>query len=111
MLMFGEFVLVLFAAVGVLAVCWKIADLFLEPDRPVEVTMVLSFRGRVEDIEYQLRHFAARYRRTVKRGDAGRLVCLDNGMDEETRRICKTVCEEYPFLNLCTKEQLQKLIF
>lgn len=110
MIIIGEVVLVLFAIAGLVAVCYKIADVLLRPDYHVEVMMVLPFHGRVEDIEYQLRHFAAQYRKVVKREDAGWLICLDNGMDPETRIICENVCGEFSFMNLCTKEQLEKLI-
>lgn len=106
----GEVVLVLFAIAGLIAVCYKIADVLLEPDYHAEVTLILPFRGRVEDIEYQLRHFAARYRKLVRQEDTGWLICLDNGMDAETRIICENVCGEFSFMNLCTKEQLEKLI-
>lgn len=110
MIVIGEAVLVLFAAIGLAAVCWKLADVLLSPDCHGEVMLVLPFRGRVEDAELQLRHFASKYRSLVRREDTGWLICLDNGMDPETRLICERVCDEYPFLNLCTKEQLEKLI-
>ena len=72
--------------------------------------LVLPFDGRVEDAEYQLRHFSFLYRKVAGNGGDGRMICLDKGMDAETRTICELVCRDVPFMDLCTSAQLEKLI-
>lgn len=110
MAMIGELIIVLLAIIGLVVACHKIADGILRPHYKGEITMVLPFRGRVEDIEYRLRYVAGQYQKMTQDTEVGWLICLDEGMEEETRTICEMVCSEYPFMNLCTKAQLQKLI-
>ena len=38
--------------------------------------------------------------------DEKRVFCVDCGMEEETRRICETVCREYRFMEIITPEEL-----
>ena len=35
-----------------------------------------------------------------------RVLCVDCGMDEETRHICETICREYRFMEIVTPEEL-----
>jgi hypothetical protein len=106
----GWVILGFFAAVGFFFLCYRIASVLLTPTCRGVVTMVVPLCGHVEDAEYRLRYFADQYRKLSQREDTGWLICLDTGMDEETRRICEGVCETVPFMNLCTKDQLEKLI-
>ena len=110
MFMIGEIVIILFAIIGLAVVCHKTAAVFLQSDCGREVILVLPFHGRVEDAEYQLRRFASQYQEMAKDVDSGWLICLDKGMDTETRAICEMVCSEFSFMNLCTAAQLEKLI-
>ena len=110
MVLIGEIVIALLAVIGLAVICRKIAEFFLQSDSGREVILVLPFHGRVEDVEYQLRRFACRYQEMAKDVDSGWLICLDKGMDEETRQICEKVCSGYSFMNLCTDAQLEKLI-
>ena len=110
MIVIGEIIIVLLAVFGLAVVCHKIAAVFLQSDRGREVILVLPFHGRVEDAEYQLRRFASQYQEMAKDVDSGWMICLDKGMDAETRTICEMVCSEFSFMNLCTAAQLEKLI-
>ncbi|MDD5952110.1 MAG: hypothetical protein PUC32_00435 [Oscillospiraceae bacterium] len=110
MMLIGEIVIVLLAVVGLVAICWKIADCLLEPESSTEVLVILPFSGRVENIEQQLRHAVSRFRKMTKNPEVGWLICLDNGMTEETRCVCARICDEYEFMNLCTPQELGRLI-
>ena len=41
-------------------------------------------------------------------GNCVSAVCLDAALDEKTRRICETVCRDYGYENLLTKEEFLK---
>ena len=110
MIYIGEVVIVLLAIVGLAFVCRKIADMVLQSNKGREIILVLPFHGQVEDAELQLRHFASQYQKLAKDVDSGWLICLDKGMDSETRQICEKVCSEFSFMNLCTATQFEKLI-
>ena len=110
MVLIGEWVLVLLAVIGLSAVCYKLADFLLRPAYQTEMIVILPFSGHVENMEQQLRYYIAKYKKLQKNPEVGWLICLDEGMTEETRHICELVCNDYEFMNLCTVEQLQKLI-
>ena len=59
-----------------------------------------------ENAEMVLRSAASRLNWGRSRSDCA--VCLDCDIDDETRRICETVCREYGFLRLMTKEELRE---
>ena len=110
MILVGEILVLSLAAVGLVAICWKLADILLEPQYQTAVTMVLPLHGHVENLEQQLRYFASRFKKMSKTTEVGWVICLDAGMDEETRILCETICDRYPFMNLCTRAQMEKLI-
>jgi hypothetical protein len=35
-----------------------------------------------------------------------RVLCLDCNLDNETRKLCRLVCNDYPFMSLCSKEEV-----
>ena len=45
------------------------------------------------------------------RGRRSCAVCLDCDLDDHTRKICETVCRDYGFLKLMTKEELKGELF
>lgn len=67
-----------------------------------------AFQG-CEDIEYTLRSCAAKIR-WMGRVRPYRVICLDTGMDETTRKICKKICSEYEFMELADKEKLDRIL-
>lgn len=110
MLLIGEWIVLSLAAVGLLAICWKLADALLEPQYQTAMTIVLPLHGHIENLEQQLRYFAAQYKKISKNTEVGWVICLDEGMDEETRIICENTCAGYSFMNLCNRSQMEKLI-
>ena len=43
-------------------------------------------------------------------GRERRVICLDCGMDLETRMICEKLVHSYGFMELCTMEELQGML-
>ena len=42
-------------------------------------------------------------------GEPGEILCVDCGMDEETRRICEAVCRESPFVQILKAEEIEEV--
>ncbi len=62
-----------------------------------------------DNAEFVLRSAAEELR--WGRGRRSCAVCLDCDLDEHTRKICETVCRDYGFLKLMTKEELKGELF
>jgi len=62
-----------------------------------------------DDAEFVLRSAAEKMR--WGRGRRSCAVCLDCHLDDHTRKICETVCRDYGFLKLMTKEELKGKLF
>ncbi len=76
----------------------------LKTENPGEFCIFISMKGHDEQAEFTLRSAAERSK--WLRCHA-RIYCVDLGMDEETRAVCKTICGENANLTLCTPEELQ----
>ncbi len=59
--------------------------------------ILVPVKSNSEDAEILLRSAAAKAM-WVYSGAIERVICLDCGADEETKRICRRVCDEYSFM-------------
>ena len=62
-----------------------------------------------ENAEYILRSAAAKVK-WISRGRNDCVICLDCGMDDETKRICQKICRDYGFAKLLTKQEFFEMI-
>ena len=60
-----------------------------------------------ESIEQTLRSALAKQRWS---GKCVSKVCIDAALDEKTKRICETVCSDYGYEKLMTKEEFLKAL-
>lgn len=67
--------------------------------------IVVPVTGHDEEAEFVLRS-AAQRAKWMGGKDEKRVLCVDCGMDEETRHICETICREYRFMEIVTPEEL-----
>ena len=74
-----------------------------------ESILIIPVYGKDEKIEMKLRSeitsinwIAENIRRPI--------VCLDLGMDKETRNICEIFSQEYNFIELCSLDDFNKII-
>ena len=102
---FSICVLTLFALIGVMNICRGIAQALNHPRDDREIILIEPIREKQEDAEFRLRS-AARKVMWMGRFAPDRVICLDCGMDGETRKLCGLVCNEYPFMELCGKEEV-----
>ena len=99
---------VLFALVGIAELFRMFLFWLLKTKNQGELYLVLSVKGHDEEVEISLRSALERVK--WMRGSEVRLLCVDCGMDEETRRICDIMAEEYPEILFCYPEELPKII-
>ena len=100
---------VLFIIIGLVEVFRSIVLFVLRPKGEDTAMTIVPICGHNEEAEYLLRSAAAR----VKWADNGRerrVICLDCGMDLETRMICEKLVHSYGFMELCTMEELQGML-
>ena len=65
--------------------------------------------GHSEDAEYVLRNTVSRVS-WVSGSETKRIICLDVGMDEETRQICDIFSKEYDYIDTCTVEEFEDYV-
>lgn len=100
-------VFVLFAIVGIAEVFRVVLFRMLRTKKPGKLYLVLSFQGHDEEAELALRGAIERVKYTMC-GEIS-LVCVDCGMDAETRRICEILAKEYPQIRLCAPADLREI--
>ena len=100
---------VLFIIIGLVEVFRSIVLFVLRPKGEDTAMTIVPICGHNEEAEYLLRSAAAR----VKWADNGRerrVICLDCGMDLETRMICEKLVHSFGFMELCKMEELQGML-
>ncbi len=102
----GRIFLVFFLLIGVISSCRMVVFWLLKPDDPLERDIVVTLSGHMPQAEYLLRE-AAEQIQWMPGKKARRLICVDGGMDEETREICEYLKREIPFLEICTPGELE----
>ena len=75
----------------------------------IAAAIFLARNGKCENAEYILRSAAAK-EKWISRGRNDCVICLDCGMDNETKRICQKICRDYGFAKLLTKQEFLKMI-
>lgn len=106
----GKGLLVFFLVMGLVETCRLLLLWLLRPEKMEEAALVVPLTGHVEDAEYLLRSAAQSFRWDRTRCPK-RLICVDGGMDRETREICLHLQRELPFLEICRPEELSELLF
>ena len=96
----GTIALILLAVVGMVEVVRGILFVFLDGKGESGVMMIVPICGHNEEAEYLLRSAAAKTR-WFSGPNNRRVICLDCGMDEETRAVCELISADYPFMEIC----------
>lgn len=106
----GKGLLVFFLIMGLVETCRLLLLWLLRPEKMEEAALVVPLTGHVEDAEYLLRSAAQSFQWDRTRCPK-RLLCVDGGMDQETKEICLHLQRELPFLEICTPEELKEKLF
>lgn len=101
-------ILVVLAVIGAASVVRELS-LRLFSYREKHSVLLVTPVNDGDNAEFVLRSAAEKLR--WGRGRRSCAVCLDCDLDEHTRKICETVCRDYGFLKLMTKEELKGELF
>ena len=91
--------LVVFAVIGICAFVRELTFFIFRNRKNNTVMFVAPISGKCENAEYILRSAAAKVK-WISRGRNDCVICLDCGMDDETKRICQKICRDYGFAKL-----------
>lgn len=101
--------LAFFAVIGICECCSGIVRLFTKSGNDREIILIEPICQKQEDAEYLLRSAAQRVKWMGKNAP-DRVICLDCNMDEETKKLCKLVCRDYPFIEMCTPDEMFEML-
>lgn len=102
--LFFKVILVLLAIVGVMELFRSFFFWLLRTKNSGKIYWVLSFKGHDEEAEIALKN-AVEKLRWFGGTQEKEVICIDRGMDEETKEVCMIVCEETPGMELVQPEE------
>jgi hypothetical protein len=103
------FILSFFAVIGFFCLLRAAVRIFSRPVEEREIILIEPIGENQKNAEFVLRSAAGRVM-WMGRFAPDRVICLDCGMDNETRKLCTLVTHDYPFMEICTKNEIQSRI-
>lgn len=82
---------IILSILGLVSIVKKIIMWLLKYDDG-EIITVIPIKGHCENIEYRIR---CAYERANWSSENHHIICLDKGMDDETRRLCSKICDRF----------------
>lgn len=101
-------IFVLLAIVGIAEIFRTILVWMLQSPNHGKLYLIISIHGHDEGAEVILESAIERLKWI--RGEEKKLICLDQGMDVETRVICKIISNQNPGVEVCTPEELASIL-
>lgn len=102
MKLFSVVFLVVFAVIGIIAFIKEISCFLLRSKKDGTVIFVTPIGKNCENAEFLLRSAAARVK-WLSRGKNDCVICLDCDMDDETKKICEKISNDYGFIKIVGK--------
>lgn len=99
--------LCLFAIIGFVAFVKALIFKIYKPKNK-NAYIVLDAQKSNEDIEYTLRSWAARIK-WLGAAAPDSVIIVDNGLNKESREICRLICRESELFKICTPIELYKI--
>lgn len=103
-----KIIFVLLAVVGIADIFRILMLWFLRTKKEGKLYLVISIHGHEEESEMILSSAIERLK--LIPGKDKKLICLDKGMDEETRKVCGIIHAQTPGMELCTPEELPDIL-
>ena len=82
---------------------------FLNVNSEQDSAFLVIPKGDHEEAEYLLRNAITRAK-WIEFNNDQKIICLDCGMDEETRKICESICADYEFMQICKPYELYDVL-
>ena len=90
----------LFFTAGIVSCLRGAVWLLMRPLKDSETVIRVYMNGKSEDVEFTLRAAVNRIRWLCGNAPGGKILCIDRGMDAESRRICEILSEKYPVIRI-----------
>lgn len=94
-----DILIILLVIIGLVDVVRTVILFFMNYKGKNEIMVIVPIKGHNEEAEIMLRNAATRIR-WYGGGCFQKVICLDCGMDEETKNVCKNMCSEFPFIEI-----------
>ncbi len=104
----GKTIFVLLAIVGITDIFRTLLFWMLQSHNRGKLYLIISIHGHEEGAEVILESAIERLKWI--RGEEKMLICLDQGMDAETRVVCKIISKQNPGVEVCTPEELPDIL-
>ena len=101
-------IFVLLAIVGISEIFRAFLFWMLKSHNRGKLYLIVSIHGHDESAEVSMESAIERLKWI--RGEEKRLICLDKGMDDETRVICKIIAHQNPGVEVCTPQKLSEIL-
>lgn len=101
--------LLFLAFIGLIEIFHLISLALFRSKSSINSIAVIPMYGHNEDAEYVLRNAASRIS-WINGSGSKRIICLDVGMDDETRQICDIFSKEYDYIDVCKVEEFEDYI-
>lgn len=97
--------LAFFAIIGASELLRAAGDFLLKPKKG-RVTFIVTPRGHDEQIEYMIRSVVYKAGAFSSASTKPLVIVIDNGMDEETKKICEILSGELGCVEICKTNEL-----
>lgn len=102
-------VLIVFAVIGIIYLVREITYFLFRNKNENSIMLITPVGKNCEKAEYILRGAAAKIK-WISRNKSDCVICLDCDMDEETKKTCELLCDEYGFIKLVSKGELFEML-
>ena len=103
--MIAYIALAIFLAAGVVSCMRGVVWLLIRPLKNSETIIRVYLGGKSEDVEFTLRAAVSRMRWAYGGINGGQILCIDQGMTAECRRICEIFSEKYPLIKIVEEDR------
>ncbi|MDR1467609.1 MAG: hypothetical protein LBI55_04280 [Oscillospiraceae bacterium] len=100
----------LFAIIGLVEVFRILILMVFRTKDDSSLIILVPISGHNEEAEFLLRSAVAKLKWLGSVGKQ-RIICIDNGMDSETRRVCEIIEQKYEFIEICFSNELEKKFY
>ena len=105
----GRTLIALLAVIGLVESCRMVYYWLLRAPHPGRLYWIIPVEGHDEQAELRLRN-ALEHLNTVGGVQNKWILCVDYGMDEETRQICEIMRSQNMCILICQPEEVAELV-
>ncbi|MDR0404580.1 MAG: hypothetical protein LBH37_02105 [Oscillospiraceae bacterium] len=101
--------IVILAIIGLIEIFRILVLIAFRAKDESSLIILVPISGHNEKAEFLLRSAVAKLKWLGTIGKQ-RIICVDNGMDQQTRKICEIIKQEYEFVEICFSNEFEKIL-